>query len=94
MKSWQLIPYDIFKFGSAREIQVGDTVHVIAPISPHYKEWGTVQSVSDLGVEVIGQRLNTKVDASVRLSMALNLYLDLVLPAALVFRDRRAAACR
>lgn len=92
MKSWQLVPYDSFEFGSAREIQVGELVQVITPISPHYQEWGKVQVVSDLGVEVLGQKPNTKVDASVKPSMTPELYFDLVLGTALVFGDRRGTA--
>jgi hypothetical protein len=92
VKSWQLIPYDSFEFGFGSEIKVGDIVNVIVPICPHYKERGKVRTVSDLGVEVIGQKPNTKVNACVRLSMAPVNCFHLVLGTTLVFGERRATA--
>ena len=61
MQSWQLIPHDSFEWGLLRRIQVGDSVRVTSPISADYGERGRVCNVTELGIDVIGDRPNTKV---------------------------------
>ena len=51
-------------------IEVGDYVRVISRISADYGERGRVCNVTELGVEVIGDRANTKVNAYFKLSIA------------------------
>ena len=63
VQSWQLIPYDSFEWGLPRRIQVGDSVRVTSPISADYGERGRVCNVTELGVDVIGDRSNTTVHA-------------------------------
>ncbi|KAF8339365.1 hypothetical protein F5887DRAFT_1077402 [Amanita rubescens] len=60
VKSWQLIPYDSFEWGFERKIQIGETVQVIAPISPYYQQNGRVCNVSDSRVDVVGHLPNTQ----------------------------------
>lgn len=62
MKGWQLIPHDSFEWALPRRIQVGDSVRVVSQLSADYKEGGRVSNVTELGVEVIGDRQNTKVN--------------------------------
>ena len=61
MQSWQLIPHESFEWGWPYQIQVGDSVRVISRISADYGERGRVCNVNELGVDVIGDRPNTKV---------------------------------
>ena len=41
---------------------MGDSVRVVSQLSADYKEGGRVSNVTELGVEVIGDRQNTKVN--------------------------------
>ena len=70
VKCWQLIPHDGFEWGLPHRIEVGDYVRVISRISADYGERGRVCNVTELGVEVIGDRANTKVNAYFKLSIA------------------------
>ena len=70
MQSWQLIPHDSFERGLPHQIQVGDCVRVISHISADYGERGRVCNVTELGVDVIGERRNTKVHTHDKLWIA------------------------
>ena len=70
VKSWQLIPHESFEWGLPRRIQVGDSVRVVNLLSAEYKEGGRVYNVTELGVEVIGDRPNTKVHEPDKLLIA------------------------
>jgi hypothetical protein len=61
VKSWQLIPHESFEWALPRRIQVGDSVQVVSRLSADYKEGSRVCNVTELGVEVIADRPNTKV---------------------------------
>ena len=71
MQSWQLIPHDSFEWGLPYQFQEGDSVRVISPISADYGERGRVCKVTELGVEVMGDGANTKVQAHDKLWIAL-----------------------
>ncbi|KAF8320244.1 hypothetical protein F5887DRAFT_1087885 [Amanita rubescens] len=60
VQSWQLIPHDSFERGLPHEIQVGDSVRVVSRMSADFGERGRVWKVTELGVDVIGDRPNTK----------------------------------
>ncbi|KAF8341950.1 hypothetical protein F5887DRAFT_1076332 [Amanita rubescens] len=60
VKTWQLVPHDSFEWGVVHRFQVGDTVQVNSPISPHHRDWGMVCNVNDLCVEVIEHNTNMK----------------------------------
>ena len=92
VKSWQLIPHDSFEWALSRRIQVGDSVRVVSRLSSDYKEGGRVCNVTELGVEVIGDRLNTKVHGHDNLLIYADVPVALVHGTTLVFRE--GSTCR